>query len=149
MSSDMEVFMAHSKIGVWLDHREAVLVGVSDKGISTRFFQSGVEEHIDEKRGAGSETPYGPQGVFAEDKADRRNQQILNQYYSQVANGVNNAKNLYIFGPAEAKKEFAKYLEKNSLDNGIKIEVEAADKMSETQIIETVKKHFKYRPKLF
>lgn len=141
--------MAHSKVGVWLDHREAVLVGVSDEGISTRFFQSGVEEHINEKRGSRSETPYGPQGVFAEDKADRRNQQILNQYYSQVANSVNNAENLYIFGPAEAKQEFAKYLEKHSPDNDLKIEVEAADKMSETQIIETVKKHFKYRPKLF
>ncbi|HEY9030743.1 MAG TPA: hypothetical protein VIM93_05230 [Kangiella sp.] len=141
--------MAHSKMGVWIDHREAVLVGVSDKGISTRFFKSGVEEHIDEKRGSRSETPYGPQGVFAEDKADRRNQQILNQYYSEVASGVNNAENLYIFGPAEAKKEFAKYLDSHQHNSKLKVEIQAADKMTETQIIETVKKHFKYRPGLF
>lgn len=141
--------MAHTNVGVWVDHREAVLVEVSDKGISTRFFQSGVEEHIDEKRGSRSETPYGPQGVFAEDKADRRHQQILNQYYSEVALGASNAERLYIFGPAEAKQEFAKYVEQHPGNHIPKIEIETADKMSETEIIETVKKYFKYQPKLF
>ncbi|WP_018624426.1 hypothetical protein [Kangiella aquimarina] len=141
--------MAHSKVGIWLDHREAALVEISDKGISTRFIQSGVEEHIDEKRGSRSKTPYGPQGVFAEDKADRRSQNLLNQYYSEVASGVNNAESLYIFGPAEAKQEFAKYLDQHQNHKPAKVEVESADKMTETQIIETVKKHFRYKPDLF
>lgn len=141
--------MAQSKVGIWLDHREAALVEISDQGISTRFFQSGVEEHIDEKRGSRSKTPYGPQGVFAEDKADRRNQQILNQYYSEVAAVINNAESLYIFGPAEAKQEFAKFLEQHQSHKPVKVEVASADKMTETQIIETVKKHFRYKADLF
>lgn len=141
--------MAHSKVGIWIDHREAALVEISDKGISTRFIESGVEEHIDERRGARSDTPYGPQGVFAEDKADRRTQQLLNQYYSEVATGINNAEKLLVFGPAEAKKEFAKFLEQHQPSKIPNIEVEAADKMTETQIIEKVKKHFRYKLPLF
>lgn len=141
--------MAHSKVGIWLDHREAALVEISDKGICTRFIQSGVEEHINEKRGSRSKTPYGPQGVFAEDKVDRRNQNQLNQYYSEVASGINNADSLYIFGPAEAKQEFAKYLEQNQAKKPTKVEVATADRMTETEIIEAVKKHFHYKQELF
>ena len=63
-------------------------------------------------------------------------------YYQDLMESTNEADELYIFGPAEAKENFAKFLNKNT---GFKSDIKAvdsADSMTENQKVAKVKAFF-------
>ena len=59
-----------TKIGVWIDHRKAVIVSVSDKGQETSVIESKAEKQPGRFDGVRSTTPYEAQKV-QERMADR------------------------------------------------------------------------------
>lgn len=65
----------------------------------------------------------------------------LNTYYGQVISHLRDAEAVFLFGPGEAKGEFEKRLAKDRPGNRV-VTVETADKMTNPQIVEKVKKHF-------
>jgi stalled ribosome rescue protein Dom34 len=77
----------------------------------------------------------------AEDIRDRRFDGQLDHYYDAVIAELGEAAAVLIMGPGEAKTEFHKHLE--SQQPAIKIvNVEAADKMTDAQIIAKVRRNF-------
>ena len=120
-------------IGLWIDHRETVLVSLTNEGEETRRIESGMEKHVRFTGGA--------EQVTDEDIRDRRFTNHLNTYYAEVIASIRDADSILIIGPGEAKTELAKRLESENLTERI-VGIETVDKMTERQIGARVRRYF-------
>ncbi len=129
------------QIGLWIDHKQAVIVILEGKKEEIRKIESNMEKHVRYKGGAHGKTAYSPQFLSAETQEDRRFREHLNKYYQHLISVIDGADSFLIFGAGEAKHEFEKQLRHkvNCLKN---IHVESADKMTERQIAARVRKFF-------
>lgn len=127
------------KVGLWIDHRQTVIVTLTDDGEETKQIESGMEEHVRFSGGSGSRQLHGIQE--SEDKQDRRFGDHLNAYYDAVIAHIHDADSILIFGPGEAKVELKTRLESQHLGERI-VGVETCDKMSDRQIVAQVRQHF-------
>ena len=129
------------EIGVWIDHREAVIVVLTGEAQETRHIKSGSGRHLRYSGSSHSKTPEGLKEVTSEDQRDRKFGNTLNEYYDQVIAAVRDAETIQIFGPGEAKGELAKRIEHEGLKAQI-LAVETMDKMTDRQIAAKVRGHF-------
>jgi hypothetical protein len=137
--------------GVWLDHREAYVVSLtkdqpalnSDQEMIERI-ESNVEGRVRLSGGSRTrKTPYGPQEISVDSKAEDRFKLHIRQYYKQIMLRLRDADRILIFGPGEAKIELKKEIAKSKdLADRIK-KIETADKMTKRQIAAKVKTFFK------
>ena len=67
--------MSH-RVGVWIDHERAIIVSVSEAGVTTMTVESDVEGH---PRYSGQQDSGGEQ------KYEERHRQRLDRYYDEVA----------------------------------------------------------------
>jgi hypothetical protein len=105
------------EVGLWIDHRKAVIVIVTDEGEEIQL-KSDVEKDVrgsGGSRGSCSKTLYGPQDVLSEDNQERRFASHLIRYYDKVISRIRDAESILIFGPGEAKGELKKRLESKEL----------------------------------
>jgi hypothetical protein len=127
--------------GLWIDHRKAVIVAVTDKGEDVKEILSHVEKQLGRFEGARSTTPYEAQLVPADDSQERDLTGHLDKFYDEVISHLRDAEVILIFGPGEAKGELIKRIERGKLSARI-AGIETADKMSVPQITAKVRKHF-------
>jgi hypothetical protein len=132
----------NTHIGLWIDHRKAVIVLPSEAGWETREILSNADRHPAQNRGKHSTATDGSRSIAAEDVRDRRLGQHLNAYYDEVIACVHGAKSLLIFGPGEAKGELSVRLS-HEKPNDRSVSVETVDKLTDRQIIARVRDHFK------
>ena len=125
----------NKQAGLWIDHRKAVIVLVSDAGEETKKIISGMEKHIRFSGGNAS------QDGSTEDVRDRQFGNHLNNYYDQVIAVIRDADAILIFGPGEAKGELEKRLELEGLKAHI-LAIETVDKMTDRQISLKVRERF-------
>src|SRR6266498_4851851 len=118
------------ELGVWIDHREAVIAFVSIEGAEIKRVESDMEKHVKFSGGAAE--------VTAEDMRDRRFANHLNKYYDQMIACIRDADSILILGPGEAKGELQKRLESQQLGGHI-VGFETIDKMSERQVAAKVR----------
>jgi hypothetical protein len=121
------------QVGLWIDHRESIIVIVTGEGEETKRITSNMEKHVRFSGGA--------QTVSEEDIRDNKYSGHLSKYYDQVISCIGDAESILIFGPGEAKGELAKRLEHKELSGRI-VGVETVDKMTDRQIAERVREHF-------
>jgi hypothetical protein len=121
--------------GLWIDHRKAVIVMVSEEGEETREIDSNMEGNVHAPGGSRSEES------STEDIRDRQHGNQLDRYYEEVVAVVRNADTIQIFGPGEAKGELRKHLEHAGI-KGLVLEMETEDKMTDRQIAAKVRGHF-------
>jgi hypothetical protein len=126
-------------VGLWIDHRKAVIVVVSDKGEEIRRISSNIEKHI--RPSAHTKASYGPQEIPADDSHQRDSTGHLNIYYDEVISSIRDAESILIFGPAEAKGELQKRIEREKLCGRI-VGVETVDEMTDHQIAAKVRQYF-------
>ena len=130
------------QIGLWIDHRKAIVVALTDDGTETTvIIESKVEKQPGRFGGEHSTTPYESLKVPADDSRLRRFAGQLDIYYDAVIACVRNAQTILIFGPGEAKGEFRKRIVKAGIRGRIE-ETETADRMTERQIAARVRRHF-------
>ena len=122
-------------IGLWIDHRKAVIVIVTEAGEELKKITSNMEKHIRFTNGNGSEDG------SSEDVRDRQFGSHLNNYYDQVIAAIRGADSIQIFGPGEAKGELEKRLEHEGLIAHI-LAIETVDKMTDRQISAKVRERF-------
>jgi len=120
-------------IGLWIDHRETIIVILTDEGEETRRIESDMEKHVRFSGGA--------QTDMAEDMRDRRFAHHLNNYYDEVIASIREVDSILIFGPGEAKVELKKRLERAELGGRI-VGIETVDKMTDRQIAAKVRQRF-------
>jgi len=121
--------------GLWIDHRKAVIVIVTDGAEELRKITSNMEKHVRFTSGNGSEDG------SSEDTRDRQFGNHLNTYYDEVIGVIRQADTIQIFGPGEAKGELEKRLEHEGLKAHI-LAVETVDKMTDRQIAAKVRQRF-------
>ncbi len=123
------------KIGLWIDHRKAIIVFITDEGEKIKKIASGMEKHVRFSSGDASEIG------STEDVRDRQFENHLNAYYDEIIAAVRDADAIHIFGPGEAKGELQKRMEHEGLNIHI-LAIETADKMTDRQISAKVQEHF-------
>jgi hypothetical protein len=121
--------------GLWIDHRKAIIVLITDEGEEVKKIASNMEKHVRFTGGDGSADG------SSEDVRDRQFGNHLNSYYDQVIAVVRDADSIQIFGPGEAKGELEKRMEHEGLKAHI-LAIETVDKMTDRQITAKVREHF-------
>jgi hypothetical protein len=130
-----------TRVGVWIDHRKAVIVVLTDTGEEIRLRISQAEKQLRRAGDSPLKGPYEAQQVPADDSRERKLTGQLNIYYDAVIAGIREADSLLIFGPGEAKGELAKRLERHHFSGRI-VGSETVDKMSHRQIAAKVRQYF-------
>jgi hypothetical protein len=128
--------------GLWIDHRKAIIVTLSDNGDQiTREILSNVEKQLGRVNGERSTTSFESQLVKEDDRQQRGFTKHLNDFYENVLLCIRDAESVLIFGPGEAKGELKKLMEQNNLHGRLAV-VESADKMTEGQIAAKARQYF-------
>lgn len=125
----------NKQAGLWIDHRKAVIVLVTDESEEIKEITSGMEKDARFTSGDGSE--HGS----TEDMRDRKFQNHLNTFYDEVIVVIREAESIQIFGPGEAKGELEKRLEHAGLKEHV-LAIETVDKMTDKQISAKVRERF-------
>ena len=130
-----------TKVGLWIDHRKAIVVTVTDKGEEIVLVISAVEKQRRRSGDSPLKGPYEQQQVPADDRRQRTFTGHLTVYYDAVIACIGDAESILIFGPGEAKGELTKRLKRSDLGGRI-AGVETVDKMTDRQIAAKVRRHF-------
>jgi hypothetical protein len=124
-------------IGLWIDHKKAVIVFLGDESVQTinsnleRVFSAGGSHGINS----------GAKDFPAEDIRDRHIDKLRKEFYAKVSNIIKYPERLYIMGPGEAKVELTHHLKEDGYTNIIE-KVETSDKLTDNQILAKVKAFF-------
>jgi len=129
-------------VGLWIDHRKAIVVTIKNDKEFMRVIESNVEPRVRLAGGSRTATPYGPQEVASESKRDERYRHHLDAYYHEVIQVIRDADSILIFGPGEAKGELKKAIEESRELGRRIVGVESADKMTQRQIAARVRDYF-------
>jgi hypothetical protein len=128
--------------GVWIDHRKAIIVTLSDEGEEkTQQILSNVEKQLGRFDGERSTTSFESQLVKEDDRQQRGFTKHLKVFYDEVQSCVRDAEFVMIFGPGEAKGELKKLMDQNNHRDRV-VTVESADKMTDRQIAAKVHQYF-------
>ena len=125
--------------GLWIDHKKAVFIFGDENNILT--LKSNLTKNIHLTGGARGKTAYSANYFPADDQIDRRSNEYLNKYYSDVITHLRGAKSIIILGPGEAKLELEKRLSQEGLKNSV-LSVATVDKLTDRQLASKVKKMF-------
>jgi stalled ribosome rescue protein Dom34 len=128
-----------TQAGLWIDHRKAVIVTISDEGNRTQLVESNVGKRVRYSGGSGGSR--GSREGAGEDTRDRHFAGQLGKYYDDVIARIRDAQAILIFGPGEAKGELKTHLERAGLGERI-VGVETVDKMTDGQIAAKARERF-------
>jgi hypothetical protein len=130
-----------TKIGLWIDHKQAILVSLSDTGQEARVIISKVEKQLRRSGDSPLKGRSEPEKAPMSDNRQRAFTGHLNHYYDTVIAALRDAEAILILGPGEAKGELKKRLVRAKLGKQI-VGVETADKMSGPQLAKEVRRRF-------
>ncbi len=123
----------HDHVGIWIDHKRAVIVTASAGHVTTEIVESEVGGH---PRYAGQQDSGG------EKKYEERYGQRLDRYYDEVIGQITERDRLLVFGPGEAKLELKARLGRSKAHAECAVDIERTDKLTDPQIVAKVKEHF-------
>ena len=124
--------MSHD-VGVWIDHKKAVIVSIAAGHVTTRTLDSDVGPH-----------PHytGSQDGGGEKKYEERHIRRLDRYYDEVISQIGQPDALLLFGPGEAKLQLKDRLGRCHTSSERVVAVESTDKLTDPQIVAKVKEHY-------
>jgi len=128
-----------TEVGLWIDHRQTVIVTLVDQTEEIKRITSDIEKHV--RYSGASHGSHDDTTEIRRDRQDRRLDDHLSRYYGEVIACCRDADSILIFGPGEAKGELQKQLEGQSLGERI-VGIETTDSMTDGQIAAKVRKHF-------
>lgn len=123
--------MSH-QVGVWIDHKKAVIVSLAAGHDTTRTLESVVAPH---PHYAGSQEGGG------EKKYEERHGQDLDRFYDDVIGQLGTPDAVLLLGPGEAKLQLKERLGRARSSASI-VAVESTDKLTDPQIVAKVKEHY-------
>ena len=130
------------KVGIWIDHKKAVIVSTSADRVTANTVESDVGPHARYSGRAGYPTSDAPQDARGEKKYEERYGQHLDRYYDEVISQLGQPEALLILGPGEAKLQLKERLSHSkALSKGI-VGIETTDKLTDPQIVAKVKEHY-------
>jgi len=130
-----------TKAGLWIDHRQAVVVIVSDTGEEIKQISSDAEKQLRRTGSTPLEGNYEAQKVPADDTRQRVFTAQLKTFYDEVIDCIRDADSILIMGPGVAKGELKVRLEEKNLGDRVS-SIETVDNMTDPQIAAKVRQHF-------
>jgi hypothetical protein len=130
-----------TKAGLWIDHKKAIVVKITDRGEEVTMTVSGVERQLRRSGDSPLKGAYESQNVPADDRRQSSLTSHLNSYYDAVIAALGDAESIFVFGPGEAKGELKKRLEKDHRGGRIAA-METVDRMTNRQVAAKVRQHF-------
>lgn len=127
------------KVGIWIDHRRAVVVEIENGVENQRTIESYVDPVSPPSGGKRTGTPWAPRTGVKENGRKEAHQHKLANFYRQVASQIGRPDRLLVMGPAKAKNEFAEIAQTLHDLSGVPMTIEAADKMTDPQIAAMVR----------
>lgn len=128
-------------IGIWIDHRRAVIAELAPDGARVSIVESKVQKHSERGGDSPLRGRYEAQQVPADDSRQRALTGELNHYYDRIIAALPHQDGLYVFGPGEAKGELQRRLLKRH-PHLAAASIETTDKLTDKQIVAAVRKHF-------
>jgi len=118
-------------VGVWIDHKKAIIVSIAAGEVTTRTLTSDVEAH-----------PHysGSQEGGGEKKYEERHNQ--DRYYDGVIGQLGKPDAVLLFGPSDAKLQLKARLGRSKMSSESIVAVESTDKLTDPQIVAKVKEHY-------
>ena len=120
-------------VGIWIDHKKAVIVFASADHVTAKTLESDVGSH-----GRYS----GPPDGGGEKKYEDRHGERLDRYYDEVISQLGQPEALLIFGPGEAKLQLKERLSRSKALAACLVGIETMDKLTDPQIVAKVKEHY-------
>jgi hypothetical protein len=117
-------------VGIWIDHKKAVIVSASADGVTAKTLESDVGSHARYS---------GPQDGGGEKKYEERYGQHLDRYYHEV---ISELGQVLIFGPGEAKLQLKQRLSRSKVVAERIVGIETTDKLTDLEIVGKVKEHY-------
>lgn len=128
------------QIGLWIDHRQALVVEFGKGEARMSRFQSGAKHNA--FRGAPkARGSYSPQYGEGDDQLDNQFRTQLHAFYGRVLGAVRAASHVLIAGPGIAKTEFRKQLER-SKQPGRAVCTATTGRLTDRQFVAMARKHF-------
>ena len=128
--------------GLWIDHKDAILVSIEGGESVVRHVASSAEPHHKPSGGWKSGGTSVAQSVSNEHIDEERRKHQYHAYYQQVICLLKDSDRIAVFGPGEAKIELAKEIAKVGEMHKKEVAVEACDRPTENQFIAKVKTFF-------
>lgn len=128
-------------VGVWIDHRKAMIASVTEKGEEMGLVISKAESQPRRTGGSPLKGRAEPEREPMSNAKQRKFTGHLNIYYDAVIAALRDARRILIFGPGEAKGELKKRLARAKMGARV-LRVETADKMTERQLAKRVRSFF-------
>lgn len=125
------------KVGLWVNHKKAVIVSITDDGEERTIITSRMEHYI----------PYSSPTFRNGSPPDMHNKRYwdqVNEYYNKIIAQLQDAEALQIFGPGEAKSELKKRLDDLHWAE-YSITLETIGNLTDHQIAEKVRERFPAR----
>ena len=121
------------KMGIWIDHKKAVIVSAGADGVTIKTLESeiGAHPHFSGQQDGGGEKKY-----------EQRHGQHLDRYYDEVIDHLADPDELLILGPGEAKLELKEHLRRSKAHSECTVDIATTDKLTDPQIVAKVKEHF-------
>ena len=138
----MKKVISKAVIGVWMDHAEARIIDIGRKTgkISVIKSPSG------KRRIAGEAADGTSLGNFRstnnEYSKHNKKQNTTHSYFKKLADALGDYDEIHLFGPTTAQKEFHNFVSDEKLLTGKKITSQAADYLTDNQLVEHVRKYF-------
>lgn len=133
--------MSH-KVGIWIDHKKAVIVFASGDRVTTKTLASEVGPHARYSDRSAYPSSDGPRNGGGEKAYEERYDQLLDRYYDEVVRLLARPEALLIFGPGEAKLQLKdRVCRSRGLCDRI-VGIETTDALTTPQIVAKVKEHF-------
>ncbi len=130
-----------TKTGLWIDHRKAIVVVLTDAGEEIIQIESNAEKQLRRTGSTPLQGSFESQQVPADDSRQRVFTGQLNAYYDEVIACIRDAESILIFGPGEAKGELKVRLEESNLGDHVS-GIETVDNMTDPQIAAKVRQYF-------
>lgn len=132
--------MMGTRIGVWIDHKKAVIVVAGQDTAAT--VESDVPRHTRFSGGSGHPGGHISQRGRSEKRGEERNRNALDQYFDDVIVKLGDAESVLILGPGEAKTQLAERLGLATKRPQPTIAMETTDKLTDAQIVAKVSRYF-------
>jgi hypothetical protein len=128
-----EGVMMNSNVGIWIDHKKAVIVSASHDGVTLKTVKSRVAAH-----------PHyaGAQDGGGEKKYEERQRHQLDRFFDEVIDEMGRPEALLVFGPGEAKLELNDRVVRAAAAPAGIVGVQTTARLTDAQIVAKVKEHF-------
>ena len=124
----------NAKLGIWIDHKKAIIVSVARDHSAVTRLRSSLRPH---------RHYHGAQDGGGEKKFEARHEQGVAHFVDAVARHVERGDEVLILGPGETKGALARRIRQIKSLKDVAATTTAADKLTEAQLVAAIRRRYR------